>query len=57
MTRREGVLAEFAKLAAEGRFTVPIARTYPLDDWREALAASLSGHAHGKLVPPLADAA
>ena len=48
---------EFAKLAAEGRFTVPIARTFPLDDWREALAASLSGHAHGKLVLLLADAA
>jgi NADPH:quinone reductase-like Zn-dependent oxidoreductase len=50
MTRREGVLAEFAKLAAEGRFRVPIARTFPLDDWREALDASLSGHAHGKLM-------
>jgi NADPH:quinone reductase-like Zn-dependent oxidoreductase len=44
------VLAEFAGLAADGRFTVPIARTFPLDDWREALTASLSGHAHGKLV-------
>ena len=50
MTRREGVLAEFAKLATEGRFVVPIARTFQFEDWREALAASLSGHAHGKLV-------
>ncbi|HEX4183551.1 MAG TPA: NADP-dependent oxidoreductase [Caulobacteraceae bacterium] len=50
MARREGVLDEFAKLAADGRFIVPIARTYRLDDWREALAASLSGHAHGKLM-------
>jgi NADPH:quinone reductase-like Zn-dependent oxidoreductase len=50
MTRREDVLAEFAQLAGEGRFTVPIARTFPIDDWREALATSLSGHAHGKLV-------
>ncbi|HUO11874.1 MAG TPA: NADP-dependent oxidoreductase [Caulobacteraceae bacterium] len=50
MQRREGVLAEFAGLTAEGRFRVPIARTFPLGDWREALAASLSGHAHGKLV-------
>jgi len=57
MTRREGVLAEFAELAAEGRFTVPIARALPLDDWREALAASLSGHAHGKLVLLLGRAA
>ena len=44
------MLGEFAKLAAEGRFRVPIARTYPLDDWRQAVDASLSGHAHGKLV-------
>ena len=50
MTRREGVLAEFAQIATEGRFVVPIARTFRFDDWREALAASLSGHAHGKLV-------
>lgn len=49
--------APFARLAAEGRFGVPIARTLPLDDWREALAASLSGQAHGKLVLSLADAA
>ena len=56
MTRREGVLAEFAELAVEGRFTVPIARALPLADWREALAASLSGHAHGKLVLLLGDA-
>jgi len=50
MTRREGVLGAFARLAAEGRFRIPIARTFRLDDWREALEISLSGHAHGKLV-------
>jgi hypothetical protein len=50
MTRREGVLAEFGKLAAEGRFRIPIADTFRLDDWREALELSLSGHAHGKLM-------
>jgi len=43
-------LAEFARLAAEGRFTIPIARTFPLEDWREALDISQSGRAHGKLV-------
>ena len=43
-------LGEFAKLAAEGRFTVPVARIFPIEDWREALDLSLSGHAHGKLV-------
>jgi NADPH:quinone reductase-like Zn-dependent oxidoreductase len=41
---------EFAQLAAEGRFTVPIARTFPLQDWRAALEISLGGHARGKLL-------
>lgn len=45
-----GALAEFAKLAAEGRFKVPVARTFPLSDWRAALDLSLTGHAHGKLM-------
>ena len=43
-------IAEFAALAAQGRFTIPIARTFPLKDWRDALEVSLSGRAHGKLV-------
>ncbi len=47
---RYNVLGDFAKLAAEERFTVPVARTFPLEDWREALDLSLSGHARGKLV-------
>jgi NADPH:quinone reductase-like Zn-dependent oxidoreductase len=47
---RYNVLGDFAKLVAEGRFTVPVARTFALEDWREALDLSLSGHAHGKLV-------
>ncbi|WP_428375839.1 NADP-dependent oxidoreductase [Lichenicoccus sp.] len=47
---RYSVLGDFAKLAAEGRFTVPVARSFPLEDWREALDLSLSGHAHGKLI-------
>ena len=47
---RWDVLAEFARLAAEGRFSIPIARTFPLEDWREALDISQSGRAHGKLV-------
>jgi NADPH:quinone reductase-like Zn-dependent oxidoreductase len=50
MTLRHDVLGEFARLAAEGRFTIPIARAFALDDWREALDISLSGHAHGKLM-------
>jgi NADPH:quinone reductase-like Zn-dependent oxidoreductase len=52
---RYDVLGEFAKLAAEGRFSVPIARTFALEDWREALEISLSARAHGKLVLLLAD--
>jgi NADPH:quinone reductase-like Zn-dependent oxidoreductase len=55
MTRRDGVLTDFARLAAAGRFTIPIARTYPLADWRDALAASVSGQAHGKLVLMVGD--
>ena len=47
---RYSVLGEFAKLAAEGRFSVPVGRRFLLEEWREALALSLSGHARGKLV-------
>ncbi|MEU8976093.1 NADP-dependent oxidoreductase [Streptomyces monashensis] len=45
-----GVFPEFAQLAAEGRFTVPVAATFPLADWRKALEISLTGHARGKLL-------
>jgi len=47
---RYDVLGEFVQRAAEGKLTVPIARTFALEDWREALAISQSGHARGKLV-------
>ncbi len=47
---RYNVLGDFVKLAAEQRFAVPVARTFLLENWREALDLSLSGHAHGKLV-------
>ncbi len=47
---RYNVLGEFAKRAAEGQFTVPVARTFLLEEWREAFNLSLSGHAHGKLL-------
>lgn len=47
---RYDVLAEFGRLAAEGRFSIPVARTFGLDEWREALTISLSGRAGGKLV-------
>ena len=45
-----GALEEFAREAAENRFSIPIARTFPLGDWRTALDLSLTGHAHGRLM-------
>jgi NADPH:quinone reductase-like Zn-dependent oxidoreductase len=50
LSQRVDALPEFAQLTAEGRFTVPVARTFPLDDWRSALAISQSHRARGKLV-------
>lgn len=47
---RYDVLPQYAQLAAEGRFTIPIARTFALEDWREALEISRNRRAHGKLV-------
>jgi NADPH:quinone reductase-like Zn-dependent oxidoreductase len=41
---------EFAKLAADGQFRVPVARTFPLEDWRTAAETSMSGHPHGKIL-------
>lgn len=49
-SERVDALAEFVGLAAQGRFTVPIARTFPLEDWRAALELSRSNQAHGKLL-------
>lgn len=47
---RYDVLDEFARRAAAGTFTVPVARTFPLADWRTALELSIGGHPRGKLV-------
>ncbi len=49
-SERFAAFPEFAQLAADGKFTVPIARALPLDDWRAALEISLSGQARGKLL-------
>ncbi|GLY99535.1 zinc-binding dehydrogenase [Actinoplanes sp. NBRC 103695] len=53
MNMRYEVLGEYADLAAQGSFSIPVAATYPLDDWREPLAVSRSGQARGKhlLIP------
>jgi NADPH:quinone reductase-like Zn-dependent oxidoreductase len=48
--QRNDILGEFAALAAEGRFAIPVAGTFPLEDWRTAVEQSMSGHAHGKLI-------
>lgn len=47
---RYDVLGEFGRLAAEGRFSVPVSRTFPLEDWKSALELSRSRRARGKLV-------
>ena len=47
---RAEVLAEFVQHASDGTFTVPVARIFPIDDWKAALDASLKGSARGKLV-------
>jgi NADPH:quinone reductase-like Zn-dependent oxidoreductase len=41
---------EFARLAADGTFSVPVAGTFRLEDWRTAMEISLTGHARGKLL-------
>jgi len=47
---RYDALESHAQLAAEGRFTVPVARTFGLERWREAFELLRSGHARGKLI-------
>ncbi len=50
MRIRYDVLGEFADLAAKGSFSIPIARTFALDDWRTALSVSETQQARGKLI-------
>lgn len=54
--QRNDVLGEYAQLTAEGRFSVPVARTFPLEDWRTAAELSQSGQARGKLVLQIGNA-
>ncbi|HWC85902.1 MAG TPA: NADP-dependent oxidoreductase [Solirubrobacteraceae bacterium] len=44
------VLAELAALAADGSLELPIARTYPLEQAREAVTELAERHTHGKIV-------
>lgn len=50
VVHRYDVMDHYAQLAAAGRFAIPIARTFALEDWRQAAELSMSGRAHGKLV-------
>jgi NADPH:quinone reductase-like Zn-dependent oxidoreductase len=43
-------LAELAALVADGRLEIPIARTYPLTQVREAFEELAARHTHGKIV-------
>lgn len=47
---RWNALSEYAQLAAQGHFFIPVAQTFDLEDWRDALEISLAGRARGKLV-------
>jgi NADPH:quinone reductase-like Zn-dependent oxidoreductase len=49
-TLRYDVLGEFADLAADGRFEIPIGGVYELDEWRTPMERSRSGHPRGKLI-------
>ncbi len=44
------VVGELARLAARGELEVPIARTYPLEQVRDAFRELEGRHAHGKIV-------
>ena len=43
-------LDPIAELIAEGRVTIPIAASYPIEQIREAVAFQAGRHAHGKVV-------
>lgn len=47
---RYDALKLYAQLAAEGRFTIPVARTFSMEEWRPALELCRAGRAHGKLL-------
>lgn len=50
VVHRYDVLEEYARLAASGRFSIPLSRTFTWGDWQEAVNLSMAGRAHGKLV-------
>ncbi|MEV6823544.1 NADP-dependent oxidoreductase [Amycolatopsis sp. NPDC051102] len=52
---RYDIVEMCAQLAAQGRFGIPIARTIPLPDWREAIELSQSRHPGGKIILQIAE--
>lgn len=50
MEPNNDVLGDVARLAAQGRVTVPVARTFALEEFQEALDLSASTRAGGKLL-------
>ena len=50
LIQRYDVLGQFARLAAEGTFSIPVAGTFAMEEWRKAFEISLSGRARGKLL-------
>ncbi|NIJ37696.1 NADPH:quinone reductase-like Zn-dependent oxidoreductase [Sphingopyxis panaciterrae] len=47
---RWDAIGTYGQMAAEGSFSIPVAQTFALADWREALGVSLAGGAQGKLI-------
>ena len=47
---RYDVIGECARLAADGDFGIPVARVFPLADWRAAVELSQSQRPGGKVV-------
>ena len=50
MTLRFAVLGRIAQLSAEGKFEVPVARVFPLEEWRSALELSQGQNPRGKVM-------
>ena len=47
---RYDALKAYAQLAAEGRFTIPVARSFGMEEYHAAFELCYSGQAHGKLL-------
>lgn len=50
LTPLADLLIEYASLTARDGFRLPIAKTFPFNQWRDAVQLSLAGNPHGKVV-------